>query len=237
VRPVGCSLVHVDAASDQSLGDLDVTVARGKHQGREPSPRRRVEIGTGVNQRPRDVRMVVRYGPHQRGVLRVGRRRVDVRAMCQQRLHDRKTAGVGGNHQRRQPARLRRIAVRPRPQQLLDHGQVGVLAGLGEWRHPVVVGRVHLRAGCEQQIECFAVIEMRRPEQRCGAVRPSRIHVGTLLEQGAHRRRILLRRRAHQARGLHVGRLLHDRFHARLDGAGHDGFDALVVGWSGSDIA
>ena len=70
---------------------------------------------------------------------------------------------------------------------------MAVLASLRrplERRHAVVVGRVHVGPGAEQQIDHLQVVPMCGPEQRGGPVRAARVDTGALGNQRAHRHRI-----------------------------------------------
>jgi hypothetical protein len=58
-------------------------------------------------------------------------------------------------------------------------------------RYRDVVGGVDVRLGAEELIDRFQIVPVRGPEQRGGAVRPCRVDVDSLGEQGAVRLTIL----------------------------------------------
>ena len=193
VRAVGTGGVDVDTGRQQRAGHLDVAVAGGDHQEGEPLGGRDVQLRAVLDQPVDDIGALRCHGPHQRGVAGRNRGGIDVGAVRQQQPDDLRVAGLDRRHQRRQPARLRRVRVGAGVEQAFDHARAGVLAGPRERRHAVVVGGVDVRARPEQEVDRLAVVPVRGVDQRRHAVRPCSIGVDARVEQRPDRRPVLIR--------------------------------------------
>ena len=173
-----------------------------------------MDIGLGLNQETRGLRVPACDGPHQGGVSGVSFR-VDVRTVRKQRLDDLQIARACGRHERRQTARLSDVRIGSRSQQPLHHQDAGVFDGPGERRHAVVFRGVGVRACLQQQVHGFEVVSMGGIEERRRSVGPRRVRVYPLFEQRPEGDLVLLGSSGDQpligTRGRRHARLCHTR--------------------------
>jgi hypothetical protein len=145
-----------------------------------------VDVGAAGQKDLDDIRMLLRHGPHQRG-LSTRSARVYVCTLVDQSRDDVRVAGAGGDHQRRLAAEEREIRIRPGLQKPSDHGRAAVQARIPERRRAEIVGRVHIGARANQQIRTVQRVSVARPVQRGRSIRRRRLDVDTLLEERAQR--------------------------------------------------
>ncbi len=132
--------------------------------------RARPHVGAPGQQRPHGIGMASRGGPHQRRLLM--RRLAGVRAGAglEQRLHASRLAGAGAGHQGGFAARQRRVRIGSRTEQARNHRAAAIGAREEERRGPGVIGRAGPRAGGQQQVDGWCVVEVHGPMQRRRAV-------------------------------------------------------------------
>ena len=92
-------------------------------------------------------------------------------------------AGACGGHERRFAAAHRCIRVSSGCEEKLHHLTVPVLARERERCDAVIVRRLRIRAGLQQQPRSFKIIQSRRPVQRCHAVNLPRVYVSVLFKK------------------------------------------------------
>ena len=136
-------------------------------------------------------------------------RGVHFRALGEQRLHHVEVAGPRGDHEGRQPARLRAVRVGARAEQLVDHRDARVLAGARQRRDAAIVRRVHIGACGEQPIDESEIVPVCRPDERRGAIGPRGVDVDACVEEGPGCGTIPIRHRLHQSQ-VRIGRCRSD---------------------------
>ena len=214
---VGQQIVHVGARFHQQPGRLGVAGASRKQQRRAAAFRHRIvelfpagplrhftrdrlvvhartgpHVGSALDKRDDDVRVSLGCRPHQRRLVVRALLRVDVCSLCQQRLHGFRRSGTRTVHEHRLAAQERRVRIRVRRQQLLDHGRAAVRAGQVERRDPDVVRDIHVRAGLNQQLRCIQIVQVHGPVECRRAITLRRIHVGVLFQQVEHGRFVVV---------------------------------------------
>ena len=195
---VGSGLVHLDAGGHEHPGRLDVAVSRGEEQWGEADLRLGVNVGPGRDELAHGIVVLFGGRPHQRRLSGFDRRRVDVGATRQQRLHNRDVAAERGGHQRGLAVGFRLLDVGTCGEQFFDDRDVGVFAGELERCHAVIVRRIDVGARLQQQGDHLRVVPVNGPEERGGAVGARRVDVDALFEQGASGLLVLILHRVEQ---------------------------------------
>ena len=114
--------------------------------------------------------MVLRRGPHQRGLPVPILPRIHVGAVREQHLRRLDAAGAGGGHQRRLAFGAGRVRIGAGLQKLFDHRRVAVDAGQIERRDAVAIRRFDVGAGAKQAVGEVRVVLTDGPVQRRRAV-------------------------------------------------------------------
>ena len=183
---VGPPRVDVGAGHEQHPRQLHIAATCREQERRKLTRRMRIDVRALIKERSHDVPVSFRDRPHQRGLTFGDLCRVHVRASGKQRLHDVHVARERRRHQHGFSRRKLRVGIRAGLQQRLDDLRArgaAVLAGHGERRHAVIVGRVDLGAGVNQQLDSRHVVPMSRPVKCCGAVGLSHIRVNAFGEE------------------------------------------------------
>ena len=178
-------------------------------------------IRSCLDQRPDDVRVPPRNGPHQSRMSLPRLIRVHVRPVTQERSDRLHVARAGACDERRLPGPLGRIRIGARVQEGLHHGGAPVDAGQRERRHAIGIGQVRVGACADQKIGRLSIVPVGRPGQCRRSIRFRRIDIGALFYESTHHcRSAAVLDRVHQPEIVGRGGTAGGREHARQPQAG-----------------
>ena len=165
----------------------------------------RLEVRIHLDQYLHDLRVLLRSGPHQRGLILSWLFGVHIGAMNEQHANRVGAAGPGARHQWRLARSDRRVWAGTRFQKQINELSASVRARLRERRHPKIVRRIGIGAGPDQQLRRSEIIPMRDPQERRRAVFGSNIHVWMPVQQSTHLLQVLIFRRVDEPEILVCG--------------------------------
>ena len=195
-------LVHVGVRGEQRARRVDVPFADGEQQRGEAALRSQGNVGASAREQLHRRRVPFGRRPHQRGLSPPRFLGVDVDVVGDDGGERVRNADPRRNHQRSLALRRRAVRIGAGRDQQLDHRGVGVGGGDQERRDAVAVRRRRRRAGLEQQIGGFEVVQVHRVVQRRRAVRGGAVRVAVLVQRRAQRGDI---RRANRVQHRQVG--------------------------------
>ena len=114
-------------------------------------------------------------------------------------------AGTRRRHEDRFAAGFHRVRIGARVEERVDERHVLVLASQRERGFAVVVGRIHVSAGRDQQPSGLGVVVVGRPKQRRRSIRMPGVDVQPLLQQGTDDELIVLLCRINQSNVVRRG--------------------------------
>ena len=199
VAPSGSVRFSPAFAFHQGSSRVERVFPRRIHQGRPVSERENVlpraairgflQGRAGIDwSTPRDqnadgVAVILRRGPHQRGLAIPLIPRVHFGAAIEKQRKGFGGPRSRGGHQDGFTLGKNRVGIRSGVEQIANHGGVAVNGSQVQRRHSVAVGAFRIGARAEKQAGHFRIVRFDGPMQRCRAIGFGNVHGGPLLEQ------------------------------------------------------
>ena len=220
--------IQIRADREQRQCDIDVTLAHGEEQRREPRSQGGVDAGPGVYQGADPRRVSLGCRPHQRSLFAplLG---VGIGAGGKQAPHRGQGSGARSDHEDGFPSLEQLPVIGTGIEQQLHQGPAAIGGGQGQRRHAVTVVGVDIGSGAHQYGRQIDIVVVCRPVERGHSVDLRGVDLRTFIEQTAYQRLVLILNRVCQRRDLGPGG--RGRGHTDHSNQAQDQKQALTALW------